>query len=163
MKKSFLVISFLFLSLPTFCDTITSTGLMASSVSCNGTTSANLLVVPGSFLSTNALQLSSVSAYLSPTRSFNTTVTPNVSRSTFVIATFDLNCGDGENSTIDVLVNGLSVGTVLNDFNVTGIGVGGTSITRHMVSFIVPPNETYRFNNTGSGTETLNSTREITL
>lgn len=137
----------------------TNTGGLVSA----GTVSANLLVAT-SFLSTNALQLSTVSAYSSPTRSFNTTVTPNASRSTFVVATFDLNCGNGDSSTIDVLVNGASLGNVINNFSVFGLlGVNGTLIIRQSFSFIVPPNQTYRFNNTGQGTETLSSVRELTL
>lgn len=128
-----------------------------NAVSINNTVSAN------SFFSGNSLQLNASSAYTSPTRSFGVTVTPNATRSTFVIAIVELNCSSGQSQTVDPLVNNASVGAISNNLTITGVLVGGTSIIRQQINFFVPPNQNYRLNNSGSGSATLISTRELIL
>lgn len=97
-------------------------------------------------------------------RAFATNYTPNVTRSTLVVATFGLACDDTETSLVDVLVAGTVIADVYNDFNVSGVlGVIGTSIIHNTVTFVVPPNTTYRFNNSGTGTESIEHIFELTL
>lgn len=107
------------------------------------------------------LRVSNSSTYSSPTRNFGVNYTPNTLRPTLVLVTFLLSYSNGNASNVDILVNGTQVARASAS---SAILIAGILTMSETVTFIVPPNQTYRFNNTaGGGTEAISFIRELTL
>lgn len=100
-------------------------------------------------------------SYASQSRSFATNYTPSASRDTFVVVTCKVVSSIGQTSTIDVLVNGV---TISSNLNANALTVALGSMTQSIpFSFLVPAGQTYRINASGTATNTLVSVYEKTL
>lgn len=96
-------------------------------------------------------------------RVFATDYTPNTTRSTFVIVSLRGDVADAQNSNINILVDGAIIGNVRNFINVAALGAPVQCQVDWCITFIVPPNKTYRLDNSGAGTETIERVMELTL
>lgn len=98
---------------------------------------------------------------------FNTSRTPSGSRDTFVIATVTMAVENDETSTITAQVDTgsgfVTIATTGHVFDVTGIGVGGTSTVSETISFIVPANTAYKIVSSGTGANALDALQELSM
>ena len=109
----------------------------------------------------SGLNIANSSAYSSPARSFGVTYTPNVNRPTLVVVTFLLTYSNGNSSNVDILINGTQRARASAS---SAILLAGNLTSSQTITFVVPPNQTYRFNNTGGGgTEAITFISELTL
>lgn len=98
----------------------------------------------------------------------NTNRMPSDYNDTQVVITFNLACDDGELANGSVLVDDGGdlvfqiVAQTENNFNVTGIGIGGSLTIKQAVTFTVPVGSNYRWQNAGSGVVTVVSIMELT-
>lgn len=94
---------------------------------------------------------------------------PNVAAPTQVIATIDLQVGDGQSESVLAQIapdNATwdTIAEIQHNFDVAGIlGVTGNSDMRGSVTFEIPAGWYYRFTSTGGGTSTVNRLRERTI
>ena len=94
-------------------------------------------------------------------RAFATNYNPNATNSTFVTASFSLETALASQARVQILVNGVVIQTVQS--TTVALSLGQTII--ETVTFIVPKDTNYRFNNTdtGGGTSTIVSVFEMKL
>ena len=92
------------------------------------------------------------------------------SRPTFVSANINISCTDAQDRTVNLQVETdigsgvyVTVGTARHNPDVFGLGVGITSQVGIQLNAIVPARFRYRFTQSGSGTATIASQKELTL
>ena len=118
--------------------------------------SSNLAIL----LSSIGWHLNTSRSYSSPSISFGTGRTPNVTNDTFVICNITMAITLLQNCTITVQVDAGSGYTTRSQ---TSLNVAAASTVGQSLSFIVPANSAYKLVSAGSGTNTIVSTMELTL
>ncbi len=107
--------------------------------------------------------LSSLSGWKDSTgvRAFGANYNPSSTHSTFVTASFSLSTALASQAKVEILVNGNIIQTVQS----TTVALSLAQTVIQTVTFIVPKDVNYRFNNTdtGGGTSTIISVNELQL